>query len=194
MLTILFGNSETLANLITNILHSATYDADNMQLDINNENIIKIFTNTIMKLAPTVKDKNIQVNLNFSSEKICCDLDKDRIEEVFYNLVSNAVKFSPVDSTLQVTILERDSVVYFRLKDEGIGIPSQEIPYIFEKMYRASNSTKISVKGTGLGLYITSQIVQAHGGKIKVRSKEYEGSEFTISLPKNQNGADNREA
>jgi signal transduction histidine kinase len=194
LLTILFGNSETLANLITNILHSATYDADNMQLDINNENIIKIFTNTIMKLAPTVKDKNIQVNLNFSSEKICCDLDKDRIEEVFYNLVSNAVKFSPVDSTLQVTILERDSVVYFRLKDEGIGIPSQEIPYIFEKMYRASNSTKISVKGTGLGLYITSQIIQAHGGKIKVRSKENEGSEFTIFLPKNQNGAENREA
>jgi signal transduction histidine kinase len=80
------------------------------------------------------------------------------------------------------------------LKDEGIGIPSQEIPYIFEKMYRASNSTKISVKGTGLGLYITSQIIQAHGGKIKVRSKENEGSEFTITLPKNQDGVDDREA
>jgi signal transduction histidine kinase len=194
LLTILFGNSETLANLITNILHSATYDADNMQLDLNNENIIKVFTNTIMKLAPTVKDKNIQVNLNFSSEKIDCEIDKDRFEEVFYNLVSNAIKFSPVDSTLQVTILERDSVVYFRLKDEGIGIPAQEIPYIFEKMYRASNSAKISVKGTGLGLYITSQIIQAHGGKIKVRSKENEGSEFTITLPKNQNGAEDREA
>ena len=194
LLTILFGNSETLANLITNILHSATYDADNMQLDVKNENIIKVFTNTIMKLAPTVKDKNIQVNLNFSSEKICCDIDKDRMEEVFYNLVSNAVKFSPVDSTLQVTILERDSVVYFRVKDEGIGIPSQEIPYIFEKMYRASNSSKISVKGTGLGLYITSQIIQAHGGKIKVRSKENEGCEFTITLPKFHNGTDDRGA
>jgi signal transduction histidine kinase len=79
-------------------------------------------------------------------------------------------------------------VIYFRLKDEGIGIPPQEIPYIFEKMYRASNSAKISVKGTGLGLYITSQIIQAHGGNIKVRSKENEGSEFTISLPKKQNG------
>ncbi len=188
LLTILFGNSETLANLITNILHSATFDAENMQLDLQNENIIKVFTNTIMKLAPTVKDKNIQVNLNFSSEKICCGIDKDRMEEVFYNLVSNAIKFSPVDSTLQVTILERDSIVYVKLKDEGIGIPSQEIPYIFEKMYRASNSTKISVKGTGLGLYITSQIIKAHGGKIKVRSKENEGSEFTITLPKNQNG------
>jgi signal transduction histidine kinase len=74
--------------------------------------------------------------------------------------------------------------VYFNLKDEGIGIPSQEIPYIFEKMYRASNSTKISVKGTGLGLYITSQIIKAHGGQIKVKSKENEGSEFIVTLPK----------
>jgi signal transduction histidine kinase len=193
LLAILFGNSETLANLITNILHSATYDADNMQLDLKCENIIKVFTNTIMKLAPTVKDKNIQVNLNFSSEKVDCDLDKERMEEVFYNLVSNAIKFSPVDSTLQVTILERDSLIYFKLKDEGIGIPPQEIPYIFEKMYRASNSAKISVKGTGLGLYITSQIIQAHGGNIKVRSKENEGSEFTISLPKRQNRAEDSE-
>ena len=184
LLTILYGNSETLANLITNILHSATYNAENMPLDLQKENIIKVFTNTIMKLAPTVKDKNIQVDLNFSSEKIDCDIDKDRMEEVFYNLISNAIKFSPVDSSLKVMILERDSFVYFNLKDEGIGIPSQEIPYIFEKMYRASNSTKISVKGTGLGLYITSQILKAHGGQIKVRSKENEGSEFIITFPK----------
>jgi signal transduction histidine kinase len=193
LLTILYGNSETLANLITNILHSATYDGENMPLDLQNEDIIKVFTNTIMKLAPTVKDKNIQVDLNFSSEKIQCDFDIDRMEEVFYNLVSNAIKFSPVDSSLKVTILERDSLVYFKLKDQGIGIPTQEIPYIFERMYRASNSSKISVKGTGLGLYITSQIIQAHGGQIKVRSKESEGSEFIVTLPKVNKETDNNE-
>ena len=69
------------------------------------------------------------------------------------------------------------------MRDQGIGIPAKEIPYIFEKMYRASNSTKISVKGTGLGLYITSQIVKAHGGKIKVKSKLSTGTEFTVLLP-----------
>jgi len=190
LLKILNGNSETLANLITNILHSATYNAENMPLDLQEENIIKIFTNTIMKLAPTIQDKNIHVDLNFSSECIECNIDKDRLEEVFYNLVSNAVKFSPVNSTLKVSLLERDSVVYFKLKDQGIGIPQQEIPYIFEKMYRASNSAKISVKGTGLGLYITSQIVQAHGGQIKVKSKENEGSEFIITLPKARENTD----
>jgi len=105
------------------------------------------------------------------------------MEEVFINLLSNAIKFSPEKSTLLITIVEKDSKVSIRLKDQGIGIPRQEIPYIFEKMYRASNSTKISVKGTGLGLYITSQIVKAHQGRIKVRSKENHGTEFTVELP-----------
>ena len=184
LLSIITGNNETLANLITNILHSATYDAGKIQLDRTKENIIKVFTNTTMKLAPTVQDKKQNVNLNFSSEKIICEIDKDRIEEVFFNLLSNAIKFSPEASTLEVEITEQDSVVVIRLKDRGIGIPGQEIPYIFEKMYRASNSTKISVKGTGLGLYITSQIIKAHGGKIKVKSKENQGTEFTVILPK----------
>ena len=184
LLSIITGNNETLANLITNILHSATYDAGIIQLDPASENIIKIFSNTAMKLAPTVQDKNQNVNLKYSSEKIECEIDKDRIEEVFFNLLSNAIKFSPAGSTLDVEIAEHDSNVITIIKDNGIGIPSQEIPYIFEKMYRASNSTKISVKGTGLGLYITSQIIKAHSGKIKVKSKENHGTKFWFTLPK----------
>jgi signal transduction histidine kinase len=184
LLSIINGNNETLSNLITNILHSASYDAENLPLTIRRENIVKIFTNSIIKLAPTIKQKEMKVDLNFASEKIETDVDKDRIEEVFFNLLSNAIKFSPKGSTLKVSILETEALVDISLKDQGIGIPKKEIPYIFEKMYRASNSTKISVKGTGLGLYITSQIVKAHGGKIRVVSKENFGTEFTVQLPK----------
>ncbi len=183
LLAIINGNNETLSNLITNILHSASYDGETMRLDLKNENLVKLFTNTIMKLAPTVKKKEMKVDLNFSSEKIDINLDKDRLEEVFTNLLSNAIKFSPNGSKMQVSIFENDSFVHVQIRDQGIGIPAKEIPYIFEKMYRASNSTKISVKGTGLGLYITSQIVKAHGGKIKVKSKIGTGTEFTVLLP-----------
>lgn len=190
LLSIINGNNETLGNLITNILHSATYQADKMQLVKRTENIIKLFTNTLMKIAPTIKDKNLKVDLNFSSEKIECEIEKDRIEEVFYNLLSNAVKFSPQGSTLQVLIIDQNDNIQLSIRDRGIGIPSKEIPYIFEKMYRASNSRKISVKGTGLGLYITSQIVKAHGGKIKVKSKENVGTEFTVLLPKSNESAE----
>jgi signal transduction histidine kinase len=183
LLSIINGNNETLSSLITNILHSASYDSENMRLDLQNENIVKLFTNTIMKLAPTVKKKDMKVDLNFSSEKININLDKDRLEEVFTNLLTNAIKFSSTGSKMQVSIFENDSFVNVQIRDQGIGIPAKEVPYIFEKMYRASNSTKISVKGTGLGLYITSQIVKAHGGKIKVKSKLGAGTEFTVLLP-----------
>jgi signal transduction histidine kinase len=183
LLSIINSNNETLSNLITNILHSASYDGDTLKLDLRKENITKLFTNSLMKLAPTVKVKNIKVDLNFSSEKIECQIDKDRMEEVFINLLSNAIKFSPEGSTLQVMIMDNGSSAEFKIKDQGIGIPAKEIPYIFEKMYRASNSSKISVKGTGLGLYITSQIVKAHGGKIKVKSKENHGTVFTVQIP-----------
>jgi len=184
LLSIINGNNETLSNLITNILHSASYDAENMPLNLHTENIVKVFTNSIIKLAPTIKQKEIKVDLNFASEKIETDIDKDRMEEVFFNLLSNAIKFSPKTSTLKVSVYENESFVDIKLQDQGIGIPKKEIPYIFEKMYRASNSKKISVKGTGLGLYITAQIVKAHGGKIRVVSKEKAGTEFTVQLPK----------
>jgi signal transduction histidine kinase len=183
LLSIINGNNETLSNLITNILHSASYDSESIVLDLKRENVVKLFTNTIMKLAPTVKKKEMKVDLDFSSEKIDIILDKDRLEEVFTNLLSNAIKFSPKGSKMQVSIFVNDAFVHIQIRDQGIGIPAKEIPYIFEKLYRASNSTKVSVKGTGLGLYITSQIVKAHGGKIKVKSKLGTGTEFTVLLP-----------
>jgi len=88
--------------------------------------------------------------------------------------------------TIDVRLSERLSLLRLVIKDQGIGIPEKEIPYIFEKMYRASNSEKISVKGTGLGLYIASQIVKAHGGQIKVKSVVDKGTAFTVILPKNR--------
>ena len=184
LISILNGNNHTMGNLITNILHSASYDADTLQLMIGQENITKLFTNTLLKLAPTIKLKNLKVDLNFSREKIECEVDIDKIEEVFYNLLSNAIKFSPQGSTLWVTIVDENGEIRISLKDQGVGIPAKEIPYIFEKMYRASNARKISVKGTGLGLYISSQIIKAHHGIIKVKSRENSGTEFTIILPK----------
>ncbi len=76
------------------------------------------------------------------------------------------------------------------IKDQGIGIPKKEIPYIFEKLYRASNSKKISVKGTGLGLYISSQIIRAHGGRIHVESELGKGTTFKITLPRTKSVAE----
>jgi signal transduction histidine kinase len=141
----------------------------------------------VESLNLTAKKKNIEIIHIIKPEKIIAEIDADKMEEVFQNLISNAIKFSKEGSVIKVA-MKSDGIseINFAVKDNGIGIPKEEIPYIFEKMYRASNSKNISVKGTGLGLYITSHIIRAHGGKIKVESVLGEGTTFRIRLPRNK--------
>ncbi|WP_456442219.1 ATP-binding protein [Caldithrix abyssi] len=185
-LEIIKGNYQTLQSLITTILQSASYDLGNIQLKYQRINVVKVVTELLINLSPVIKEKELKVNINFSSKTIEAELDVEKFKEVVQNLLSNAVKFSDRGKAIEVKLSERFALIRLSVKDQGIGIPEKEIPYIFEKMYRASNSEKISVKGTGLGLYIASQIVRAHGGQIKVKSVLGRGSVFTVILPKNR--------
>jgi len=185
-LDIIKGNYQTLQRMITNILHTTAYDIGQIQLKYQKVNLVKLVAEQLIYLSPTIKEKEIKVNINFSSKKIEAELDAEKFKEVVQNLITNAVKFSSANTQIDVKLKEKFPLIRFSIKDQGIGIPEKEIPYIFEKMYRASNSEKISVKGTGLGLYITSQIVRAHGGRIQVKSEINKGTEFTVVLPKNR--------
>ncbi len=185
-LEIIKGNYQTLQNLITTILQSASYDLGKIQLKYQRVNVVKVVTELLINLSPVIKEKDIKVKINFSAKRIEAELDVEKFKEVLQNILSNAVKFSKEKTTIEVKLSERLSLIRLSVKDQGIGIPSKEIPYIFDKMYRASNSEKMSVKGTGLGLYIASQIVKAHGGQINVKSVVGKGSVFTIILPKNR--------
>ncbi|MBD3223254.1 MAG: HAMP domain-containing protein [Caldithrix sp.] len=189
-LSIIKGNNENLQRLITNILHSTTYDSQKLKLNYSRTNLVKLITEVLIYLSPTIKEKNIKVDLHFSSKNVEAELDVDKWKEVIQNLMNNAIKFSPEAGQIDITLKEKFPVILMRIKDRGIGIPQKEIPFIFEKLYRASNSRKISVKGTGLGLYIVSQIVRAHGGQITVDSQEGESTTFNIKLPRSKNVAE----
>ncbi len=183
LLSIIKGNNETLFQLINKILQSAAYDEHRIEIKYRRTNFVKLLTQTLILLSPIIKRKSIRVDLNFFAQRIDCEVDVEKMQEVFQNLISNAIKFSPPKSRITVSLSLEKKVIVLKIRDEGIGIPEEEIPFIFEKLYRASNSRQISVKGTGLGLYVTSQIVEAHGGKIRVHSKPGEGSEFIVYLP-----------
>ncbi len=186
LISIIRGNNENLFRLISNILRSSTYQETNLNLALSWENITTLLSNVLILLSPSIKEKRMKVNLDFASEKIECEVDAERIKEVFHNLVTNAIKFSRDNTELFISVSEKYPAIIITLRDQGIGIPKEEIPYIFEKMYRASNSKNISVKGTGLGLFVVSQIIKAHGGKIKVNSNSDEGTEFIITLPRSR--------
>jgi signal transduction histidine kinase len=112
--------------------------------------------------------------------KIYCD--PVRIGQAIENLVSNAVKYSPESGRIEVNVSVRGDSVLVSVSDEGIGIPETKIPLIFERFYRVEEAGT-TVKGTGLGLFISREIVRMHGGTIHADSKPGEGSTFTIELP-----------
>lgn len=112
-------------------------------------------------------------------------LDRHRMKQVLANLIGNAIKYSPNGGTIRINCEETDSRIVIRVSDEGIGIPPEALPRVFDKFYRASNELGRGILGTGLGLAIVKQLVEAHGGEVSVESAGIgKGSTFTVRLPK----------
>jgi two-component system phosphate regulon sensor histidine kinase PhoR len=111
--------------------------------------------------------------------------DHDRIKQVLMNLLENAVRYSKESGTVTISVREQDHLVSVAVSDTGPGIKREDIPRVFDKFFRSKTARKITNKGTGLGLTIAKNIVEAHGGKIWVQSQEGHGSTFTFTLPQN---------
>ena len=111
--------------------------------------------------------------------------DVERLEQVFQNLLQNAIKYSPAGGRVTVEVTQEETQICVAITDEGIGIPAAEQARLFERFYRAHNAKTQQIKGTGIGLYVVSELVNLHGGSITVVSTEGQGSTFTVCLPRN---------
>ncbi len=121
--------------------------------------------------------------VNLPDDLVKIEADKDKINQVIENLISNAVKFSPEGGEITVSIKEAKDELKINISDSGIGIPEKDLPHIFEKFYRADNASSEAIGGTGLGLSIVKYIVESHGGRISAESKLGKGSTFSFTLP-----------
>lgn len=110
--------------------------------------------------------------------------DALRLEQVLYNLLGNAMRYSPHGGLIVATVSAQDEKVQLAVQDQGIGVPAQDLPHLFERFYRASNVSANNISGVGIGLYVVKEIVQLHGGTIVVESEERKGSTFTLCLPR----------
>jgi signal transduction histidine kinase len=111
------------------------------------------------------------------------DGDPLRLEQVVQNLLSNAVKYSPAGGTIRVGVERRERWAVITVADQGVGIPADAVPLLFQRFYRAANVAAHHISGMGIGLYVVREIVTHHGGSVEVISSEGEGSTFTVSLP-----------
>lgn len=122
-------------------------------------------------------------HINVPSSPLSVRADADRIQQVLANLLSNAVKFSPNGGTIRVEAQQQEDFAVVKISDEGIGIVAEMIPQLFRKFFRVDNAATRKIGGTGLGLALVKQIIEAHGGQVWVESKQGEGSSFSFSLP-----------
>jgi two-component system phosphate regulon sensor histidine kinase PhoR len=172
------ADTERLNNLAENILLAARIDNDAFSLHTESANISELIKETIKSHSLSVTQKtffNIQ-------EEIFLNIDKISFPSIALNLYENAVKYSPADSTITVTLKRENSKIIFAIADEGPGIPDQEKSLVFNKFYRIGNEETRSAKGTGLGLYIVKHIVGQHKGVIAVKNNSPKGSIFEVSF------------
>ena len=109
--------------------------------------------------------------------------DRDRLEQLLYNIISNSIKYTPNGGKITVTAGQQYNKVYIKVKDTGIGIPEKDLGRLFERFYRVDKARSREKGGTGLGLAISKGIVDNHGGTISVQSEVNKGTEVTITLP-----------
>ncbi|RRR69289.1 MAG: GAF domain-containing protein [Candidatus Viridilinea halotolerans] len=109
--------------------------------------------------------------------------DELRLVQIFENIINNAVKYSPLGGSVQISMEDDGSRVWVTISDQGIGIPAADLPNLFQCFYRAGNSGRWRIPGTGIGLYVVAELIRCHGGTIRVVSSEGEGSSFVVELP-----------
>ena len=185
-LDIIVFESERLNKLTNNLLELNSFDSNRNLLDVTSFDINQVIKKTCASFEGICTKKKIQFNLVFSEKELYVDADMGKIQQVLYNLIDNAIKFSNTNSNIKVSSTQKGEKVFISVKDYGAGIPKASIHKIWERFYKQDSSRGKDKKGTGLGLSITKEIIQAHNENIDVISTEGVGSEFTFSLTRSE--------
>ncbi|WP_210364953.1 two-component system histidine kinase PnpS [Bacillus sp. REN3] len=181
-LEIILKESDRLQVLIQDLLDLSKIEQHGFKLTLGLVDLRREITDVLEILKKRASEKAINLVYEDPGEDIVIEGDADRIKQVFINLVSNAITYSPNGSTVTITVEELKDAVSIIVKDSGIGIEKKEIPRIFERFYRIDKARSRNSGGTGLGLAIVKHIIEAHKGSIEVESETGKGTAFKIKL------------
>jgi signal transduction histidine kinase len=181
-LTIVDRNAQRLLGLVADLLFTARLQDGRLELDREEVDLSDIVTHAVESARPRAESSAIEFQLDI--ERIAPVLGEQvRLAQLLDNLVSNAVKFTPSGGRVTVRLTEADGNARIEVSDTGIGIPDEERDKLFERFFRSQTALERQIQGTGLGLYISKAIVEAHGGRIGVHSTEGMGTTFVVELP-----------
>jgi PAS domain S-box-containing protein len=175
------GEIERMMGLISELLDVSRIETNRLQIHPQPIRWVDFIAGRVS--AFRVQNPSRTIRFDSKDRELVVHADPDRMRQVVDNLISNAIKYSPEGSDIDAEIVIEDGWIQTSVIDEGIGIPRDEIPLLFERFHRARNVSSRYYGGLGLGLYIARAIVEAHRGLITVHSEEGKGSTFTVSLP-----------
>ncbi len=183
-LNILLNETERLRKLTNSLLTLNNLNTKGIMLNKTDFDINRTIRNVAATFEGTCRAKTIAIELVLTGEEMYVVADMDKIQQVLYNLLDNAIKFSHHDSVIKIETSEKHNKIFVSVKDSGIGIPKDDLKLIWDRFYKSDLSRGKDKKGTGLGLSITKEIIRSHGENINVISTEGVGTEFIFSLPK----------
>lgn len=183
-LTILLNETERLRKLTNSLLTLNNLNTKGIMLNKTDFDINRTIRNVAASFEGTCRAKTIAIELVLTGEEMYVVADMDKIQQVLYNLLDNAIKFSHHNSIIKLETSDKHNKVFVSVKDSGIGIPKDDLKLIWDRFYKSDLSRGKDKKGTGLGLSITKEIIRSHGENINVISTEGVGTEFIFSLAK----------
>ncbi len=182
-LDIILKESDRLQSLIKDLLELSKIEKQGFELAVEEVEVAGLIEDVMPILREKAKPKEISLQSDFESRGLA-EVDSYRLKQVFINLISNAIVYTPKGGNVWITLQEDQDKVYVKVKDDGMGISPEELPRIFERFYRVDEARSRNSGGTGLGLAIVKHIIEAHEGDIEVESELNQGTTFTVSLNK----------
>ncbi|MGI6021373.1 MAG: ATP-binding protein [Lachnospiraceae bacterium] len=182
-LNIISQESDRLVNLTQNVLKLSNMDPEQVTLSITEFDINQFIRDTAALFEGSCRKKRISFRLVLTGESLMVKADHDKIQQVLYNLLDNAIKFSDKNSEIKIETTEQFSKCYISVKDYGSGIKKEDLARIWNRFYKTDYSRGKDRTGSGLGLSIVKEIIRAHGQNISVSSTEGVGTEFVFTLP-----------
>jgi PAS domain S-box-containing protein len=175
------NQASRLNTMITTLLDISRMETGQLTLDRAELDLGALLRRLVEELRPTLSQHSLLYDI--PDQPLTIDGDKLRLEQVFQNLLSNAVKYSPAGGTISVRVERQEQQVCVRVTDQGIGIPAEALPQLFQRFYRVAGDATQQISGLGIGLYVVRDMVMLHGGEVQVASVEGQGSTFSVCLP-----------
>ena len=175
--------NEQMIRLVNDLLDVARIDQNRLILKKQRFNLFELTNNIIKEIIPKAKSKHIEMTINNNTNLPAVLGDTNKVSLALENLIDNAVKYTNNGGKIKVSIYRDKGFLIFEIKDNGVGIPEEQVGRVFEKFFRSDNIAKYQTEGTGLGLYIAKNIIEQLGGEIWFKSIENVGSVFSFSLP-----------